>query len=194
MSLEVLVAEVARLLEASGIPFFIGGSVASSTWGQVRATMDCDIVVHMNRDQFENLSLRIDWPLTIDRNNIRDNLDHPRPFAAGQILHGETLDRVDLFLMAGTEYDLAALENRRWVSMGDGASLPFASPEDTVIAKLRWFELGNRVSDRQWNDLVNVLDVQAGNLDLPYMRKWATVFGLLDLLEEALSQVTPDSP
>lgn len=61
--------------------------------------------------------------------------------------------------------------------------------EDIVLVKLRWFELGNRISDKQWNDIVQVLEVQHGNLDEAYLIKWARHFNVLDLLREAQLQV-----
>ena len=38
-------AAVATLLEASGIPYMVTGSVASSTYGHARSTNDFDIII-----------------------------------------------------------------------------------------------------------------------------------------------------
>jgi hypothetical protein len=35
-----------------------------------------------------------------------------------------------------------------------------ATPEDTVLAKLAWYRLGDEISDRQWRDILGVLAVQ----------------------------------
>lgn len=63
-----------------------------------------------------------------------------------------------------------------------------ASPEDIILAKLEWYQMGGRVSDRQWNDVQNVIRVQVERLDLPYLRRSATELAILDLLERALEQ------
>jgi hypothetical protein len=42
------------------------------------------------------------------------------------------------------------------------------------------------VSDRQWHDILGILSVQAGRLDLACMRDWAERLGIADLLERAL--------
>ena len=60
------------------------------------------------------------------------------------------------------------------------------SAEDVILNKLRWYRLGNEISERQWNDVLGVLKVQAGVLDLTYLRQWAVTLGLSDLLERAL--------
>ena len=75
------------------------------------------------------------------------------------------------------------------VELFPGKEFPIASAEDIVITKLRWFVLGNRISDKQWNDIVQVLEVQQGNLDLEYLTRWANYFQVLDLLREAQSQI-----
>jgi hypothetical protein len=61
-----------------------------------------------------------------------------------------------------------------------------ATPEDTILAKLDWYRLGGGVSDRQWGDVTGVMKVQAENLDLAYLRRWADELRLRDLLERAL--------
>jgi hypothetical protein len=43
------------------------------------------------------------------------------------------------------------------------------SAEDVVLRKLRWFDDGDQVSDRQWRDILAVLRTQAGRLDDAYL-------------------------
>ena len=64
----------------------------------------------------------------------------------------------------------------------------FASAEDTVLAKLEWYRKGGSVSDKLWRDLLGVLKVQGGLLDLTYLREWAGKLGVTDLLEKAIEQ------
>lgn len=75
-------------------------------------------------------------------------------------------------------------------SFGDGNGVRFfvESPEDAILAKLVWRRAGNEVSERQWGDILDVVRVQRGRLDLAYLRKWAKELGVEDLLEPALKQ------
>ena len=64
-----------------------------------------------------------------------------------------------------------------------------ASPEDTILAKLEWYRLGDEISDRQWRDILGVLAVQGDRLDFAYMRQWAATLDVSDLLERALDEI-----
>ncbi len=63
MSQEAFFAQIATLLKAAGIPFMISGSLASSFYGEPRATNDFDLVIDpdaANLNRFLN-SLPPEW-------------------------------------------------------------------------------------------------------------------------------------
>ena len=68
-----------------------------------------------------------------------------------------------------------------------------ASAEDTILTKLEWYRMGGEISDRQWNDVQNVLKVQEGQLDLDYLRHWAIQLDVRDLLDRALVESKLDT-
>ena len=82
------------------------------------------------------------------------------------------------------------LERRSSVSLTEEPAhrIYVTSPEDIVLAKLEWYRLGNEISDRQWMDILGVLRVKTGDLDLKYMHKWADELSVSDLLERALQE------
>ena len=67
-------------------------------------------------------------------------------------------------------------------------SIRFASPEDTLLHKMIWYELGNQISDRQWGDILGVLKVQGDLLDRAYLDHWAPLLDVSDLLRRARQQ------
>jgi hypothetical protein len=67
----------------------------------------------------------------------------------------------------------------------DAPSAYFCSAEDIVLQKLLWFRKGAGVSERQWNDLLAVLKVQANALDYDYLKRWAAELGVAELLVRA---------
>lgn len=196
MTLLTTLANIAERLRALNVPFAVGGSLASSAWGRMRATQDADLTVLINATQLNALLTGLEWPLFADENDLHESLRSGTEFASGQITNGETLDRVDLFLLPQTEYSETTLRRAHQVSLAEDFVCPIVSAEDIVIAKLRWYRLGGEISDRQWNDVVGVLEVQRPHLDLDYLRHWADHFAILDLTEEALSEVErhPRSP
>lgn len=69
-----------------------------------------------------------------------------------------------------------------------------AIPEDTILGKLEWYRLGGEVSDRQWRDILGVIQIQGDRLDLAYLRQGAADLAVADLLTHALSGTTPTGP
>jgi hypothetical protein len=69
-----------------------------------------------------------------------------------------------------------------------------ASAEDMILEKLRWYELGNRISDRQWQDVQGILKIKRPELDFDYLKSRAVQMNLSDLLQEACKQVGSGEP
>jgi hypothetical protein len=56
------------------------------------------------------------------------------------------------------------------------------SPDDILLVKLLWYRDGGEVSERQWNDLSNLAEVQGNRLDREYLDIQAKRLGVPDLL------------
>jgi hypothetical protein len=57
-----------------------------------------------------------------------------------------------------------------------------------VIAKLEWYRLGGEDSQRQWSDVLGVLRLNSGKLDLELSRTSAEELGVAELLQKALEE------
>ena len=66
-----------------------------------------------------------------------------------------------------------------------GDSLIVKAPEDTVLRKLLWFREGGEVSEKQWRDVVSVLQISGDKMDQTYLAPWTSRLHLSDLLERA---------
>ncbi len=63
MSLATFLSEVVDTLDATGVEYMIGGSVASSIFGEPRTTRDIDIVVAVDDTSLRDLFGRFDRSL-----------------------------------------------------------------------------------------------------------------------------------
>ena len=97
---------------------------------------------------------------------------------------------MDIFIRKSRAFDQMQLNRRRRsvIASNPEESIYVTSPEDTILAKLEWYRMGGEVSDRQWRDILGVLKTRTGELDLEYLRKWATELHVSDLLERALKE------
>ncbi|NLI76897.1 MAG: hypothetical protein GX442_10705 [Candidatus Riflebacteria bacterium] len=173
-----------------GIDYFIGGSVASSAYGVARSTLYIDVVADLREPQIDPLVSALQSDYYIDAGTIRRALEARASF---NVIHLATMMKVDVFILKATPYDQTAFQRRRADSLvGEVSTLfSFAAPEDVILHKLGWYRLGGEVSDRQWSDVLGVLEVQRDALDMDYLRGWAERLGVSDLLHRALSAISP---
>lgn len=185
---EALVAThaVARALERLGVAYVVAGSLASSFHGIPRSTHDSDLVVDLRVKDVGPLADLLAGAFYIDRERALEAVTRGASF---NVIHLPTMFKVDLFVVGDDPASRRQLaRGGRHALLAEASPLPIASAEDTVVQKLRWYRLGNEVSDRQWQDLLGVLRVQRGRLDEEYMRQAARALGVEDLLDEALGQ------
>lgn len=104
------------------------------------------------------------------------------------VLHFATGYKVDIFVRGDSDYDRVSLQRSVARPLDEGTDprlFPIATPEDILLRKLQWYRSGGEASERQWRDVIGVLRVQRGGLDVEYLRRWATVLGVDDLLQGA---------
>lgn len=143
--------QVTAVLEALHVPYVIGGSMASTVHGQIRTTMDVDIVADLNPADVALLVQKLGQDFYADVNSIRDAVTHRRSF---NLLHLATTFKVDVFVATSRPFDKKQLERRRLqvIAPPDGKAF-IASAEDVVLAKLDWYRQGGDVSERQWGGI-----------------------------------------
>ena len=112
--------------------------------------------------------------------------------SAFNVIHLATSAKVDVFVAGPAPFDREQFERRvRQPLVRDGRPVWIFSPEVMVVKKLHWYRAGGCVSERQWRDVLGMLKVQAGRLDLAWMRQQAAVLGVTDLLDRALALQGP---
>ena len=178
---------VVKLLEVLGFEYFIGGSVASGVYGVARTTLDVDVVANLTAAHVAQLVQTLSNDYYVSENMAREAVAKQSCF---NVIHLATSYKVDLFVSANNDYDRQAMSRRALVRIGSGDGLItlVASLEDMILSKLRWYRLGNEVSERQWNDVIQMMKIQKSRLDIVYLRQWSGDLNVNDLLDRALAE------
>ncbi len=178
---------VTQTLERIGIPYAVGGSLASSLHGVMRSTLDVDILADMKLEHIPALVAALSKEFYADDEMMKDAIGHRSSF---NLIHYETAFKVDIFIRKLRAFDQMQLDRRRAsvIATDPEESVYVVSPEDTILSKLEWYRMGGEVSERQWRDILGVLKIRVGELDLAYLQKWAGELKVGDLLERALEE------
>ena len=181
----VIAVQVTDVLERFRIRYSIGGSMASAFAGEPRSTLDVDIVAEVTARDVERLIDALAEEFYLAESALRRAIEQR---SSVNLIHTASSVKIDLFVAGGTPLDESLLQRRRAVRTGNPVREIFVhSPEDILLQKLRWFRLGDEVSERQWRDVLGIVRVQGRRLDMAYLQDGARALGVADLLDRALT-------
>jgi len=183
----MVLADFVSILEQLGIAYTVGGSLASSVYGAVRFTQDADLTVEPFENNAQKLLELLKPGYYVSKDAVSNALRQRSSF---NVIHFETAFKIDIFVRKDTPFEKQLLSRRKLLKLSDTLEKSFSivSPEDIVLLKMLWYRDSNCTSERQWADVLGVLKVQAGRLDLQYLKKWAGILGVSELFEKALSE------
>lgn len=175
---------VTETLERLGVPYLVGGSLASSLHGTPRATQDVDLVAELRLQHVPALVAALEETFYVNHEMIRDAIRRRSSF---NVIHLETMFKVDVFILKDDPASRQEMERRQVYRVLDNPprDLVIASAEDIILQKLYRYQLGAGVSDRQWNDVLGVMKTQGGQLDMPYLTRTAALLNVEDLFQQA---------
>lgn len=174
------VAALIRDLERLGIPYMVTGSFASNVHGVPRSTKDADFIVEAAPDQIDRLLGGLQPPLRSDPQMLFETVTSSRRWLV-------RMDRspfvIELFLLNSHDFDRSRFDRRLRFEVLPGVEAWLPTAEDVIVQKLRWSARAKRPKD--FKDACDVMAVQEGNLDWPYIEKWCAELGASETLAEA---------
>jgi hypothetical protein len=181
----VALAPVLDALRQMGVRHFVGGSIASSAHGVPRASIDVDVVAELLPAHAEPLAVSLRAAYYVPEARLVASIAQRASF---NVIHLETMVKVDVFVSRGRPFDRRALDRARPAPLEGGGAILVSSPEDTLLAKLEWFRRGGETSERQWTDVRGLL-LAGRDLDRGYLSENAGELNVTDLLRRALDEV-----
>ncbi|RLE16972.1 MAG: hypothetical protein DRJ50_14590 [Actinobacteria bacterium] len=121
-------------------------------------------------------------------------VDAVRLHSSFNLIHYASGMKIDLFPLSDDPLDARQLAHRQQIQIEAGTVIWVGAPDDQVLRKLRWYQLGGEVSDRQWRDVVAILMVQGDRIDRQQLLTDAQPLGLAALAARALTEtdMTPN--
>jgi len=168
MSQQKLLKKVIQVLNQAGIQYMITGSVVSSLQGEPRSTHDIDMLIAIQKSVAKRLVEAFAPPdFYLDEENILDAIKRKSMF---NLIDLNTGDKVDFWILTDEPFDQSRFL-RKISEEFMGLKILISSPEDTILAKLRWAKL-SAGSEKQFTDALRVYEVQYGKLDIDYLKQW----------------------
>jgi len=169
MSQQELLKKVIQALDQAGIQYMITGSIVSSLQGEPRSTHDIDMLIAVQSSKVHELIGAFPpSDFYLDKNSILDAVNRRSMFNLIDLKGG---DKVDFWMLTDEPFDRSRF-SRRYREEFMGLKLQVSSPEDTILAKLRWAKLSGG-SEKQFTDALRVYELQYGKLDVNYLEHWA---------------------
>jgi hypothetical protein len=170
-------------LDRAGIEHMLAGSFASTFHGDPRTTNDIDLVIDCDRDALDRLVRQLDPSRCYVSPNAVDEAWQRR----GQfnVVLLESGWKVDLILRRNRVFSREEFARRQPAEIA-GVRVCVATAEDTIVAKLEWAQAGE--SERQLRDVVGILEMRRGELDLEYVERWVRELNLAAAWELARSR------
>jgi hypothetical protein len=188
MSQSQLLKKVVAVLEATGTPYMLTGSYASSLQGEPRLTHDIDLVVSITQTAARSLIAAFPSPdFYLDERAMNEAIAHKGQF---NLLDSVGGDKVDFWLLTDDAFDQSRF-TRRYSEEFEGQRLPVSRPEDTILMKLRWADLSGG-SEKQFGDARSVYELQLPSLDLEYMERWASILKVTELWDRIKREGQPE--
>jgi hypothetical protein len=185
-----LLQVIAEFFESHQIVYRVVGSMASIAYGENRFTNDIDIVADLQARHVDSLcDFFLPPHYFIARHAVEDAIRKRFQF---NIIHVTSGLKIDVMLPKATEYAALEQSRARRLSDPDGLSAWFAAPEDVILNKLIFFQLGG--IEKHLRDIAGIIKVKQDELDFDYIHSWSEKLNVASqwgLVKQRIAESSP---
>jgi hypothetical protein len=182
-----LLSRVLSVLDNCNIDYMLTGSVVSSLQGEPRATHDVDIVINIAAPSIPAIKKAFPQPqYYLEEHSIQEAIKLKSMFNLLDTTEG---NKVDFWILTDEPFDKSRF-GRKYEEMVFGYKMKVSSPEDTILAKLKWAKQSGG-SEKQFTDALRVYELQYHGLDNNYLEHWVTALQLNELWTKLKSEADP---
>ncbi len=166
---EDLLKDVTSVLEREDIPYMVTGAYNVIFYGRPRASHDIDFVIDITPKDVNRVITalqKVTFDFIVDQDAINEAVKYQGQF---NVLYPPAAIKLDFWLVKDDEFDRLRFHRRVKVK-ALGQKMLMATPEDTILQKLRWYDKSK--IEKHLIDAAFVWQIQTG-LDKKYMDKWA---------------------
>ena len=180
-----LLKHLVNVFESLGIKYFITGSIASIFYGEPRFTNDIDVVADIEDVHIPGLlKLFPKDEFYVSEDAIRDAINRQYQF---NIIHPSSGLKIDVIIPKRDAFDKSRFERINRISPIQDTKANFASPEDVIIMKMRYYKEGE--SEKHLRDITSMLKISGDIIDKKYIKDWAEKLDLTDIWSSILERL-----
>jgi hypothetical protein len=179
-----------RALEELNVPYYLGGSIASSLHGMQQLAPDIDLVVDFGEQTLPSLLAALGQHYLLDEDEARKSM---REHWAFPLIHLDSLKKVDVVLPKPEAFDTFMRQLIRCSTLDEHSPpIPLASATEMLLFKVQRYQRDERSrtdgmqDDAEWNDILGMLKVQGPDLDLALLEEWASKLDVRETWHRAL--------
>ena len=179
-----------RALEDLHVPYYLGGSIASSLHGMQQLAQDIDLVVDLDDQALPSLFAILREHYLFMEGEAREAVREHRPLP---LIHLDSLMKVDVVFPKRDAFASSMRQLIRCSTLDERyPPIPLASATEMLLFKVQRYQRDEQAradgmqDDAEWNDILGMLKVQGPDLDLPLLEEWAGTLGMTDTWQRAL--------
>jgi len=182
VEVDELLQVVVTICERLQLRYFVTGSMASIAYGEPRFTKDIDMVLDITLERVDDFYQAFpESEYDLSRDAIVGAIRIQSQF---NLMHNSSGLKVDFMICEPTEFNRSRMARWRELPVMETGKARFASPEDVILMKLKYFQIGE--SDKHLRDIRGMMRIQGDQLNLDCIAEWAERLSLVPQWQKVL--------